>query len=141
MVHLYFHTNDPSKRKAVKWLAEHDVDINQRNIENDPLTEAEIKHLLTLSIDGTDELISKRSKFTKALNMDPDQMTINQLTAAILKTPRILKNPIIFDKKKITAGFDLEKIGAFMPKSLRKLELSSLFAKLKPGNGQNVKLA
>lgn len=141
MVNLYFHTNDPSKRKAVKWLTEHSVDIEQRNIENQSLSEDEIMHLLTLSIDGTDELISKRSKYTKALNMDPDDMTINQLTAAIQKNPHILKNPIIFDKHKITAGFDLEKIGAFMPKKLRKLELSSLFAKLKPGNGQNIKLA
>ncbi|KIS03053.1 ArsC/Spx/MgsR family protein [Paucilactobacillus wasatchensis] len=141
MVHLYFHTNDPSKRKAVKWLVEHDVIASQRNIENEPLTEDEVMHLLSLSIDGTDELISKRSKDTKALNMDPDQMTIKELTAAILKTPHILKNPIMFDKHKLMTGFDLEKVGMFVPKKLRKLELSALFAKLTPGNGQNIKLA
>ncbi|WP_137597189.1 ArsC/Spx/MgsR family protein [Paucilactobacillus kaifaensis] len=141
MVQLYFHTNDPSKRKAVKWLVDHDVIANQRNIESEPLTESEVMHLLSLSIDGTDELISKRSRDTKALNMDPDQMTIKELTAAILKTPHILKNPIIFDKRKLMTGFDLEKIGMFVPKKLRKLELSALFAKLTPNSGKNIKLA
>ena len=143
MVQLYFHTNDPSKRKAVKWLAEHGIDLHQRNIENDPLSEAEIMHLFSLSLAGTDELISKRSKDTKALNMDPDKMTIKQLTNAISTTPHILKNPIIFDKHKLVTGFDLEKIGMFVPKKLRKLELSSLFAKLNPakGNGNHIKLA
>ncbi|WP_137602814.1 Spx/MgsR family RNA polymerase-binding regulatory protein [Paucilactobacillus nenjiangensis] len=140
MVKMYFHTNDPSKRKAVKWLAEHNVDIEQRNIENEPLTEAEIMNLFTLSIEGTDELISKRSKDTKALNHDTDQMTLKQLSEAIQKAPHILKNPIIFDKHKLVTGFDLEKIGAFVPKRLRKLELSALFAKLYPA-GTNVKLA
>lgn len=142
MVHLYFHTNDPSKRKAVKWLAEHDIDLKQRNIENEPLSKDEIIHLFSLSLDGTDELISKRSRDTKALNIDPDQMTMNQLTDAISNTPHILKNPIIFDKHKLVTGFDLEKIGAFVPKKLRKLELSALFAKLNPAkNNQNITLA
>ncbi|KRM12537.1 Spx/MgsR family RNA polymerase-binding regulatory protein [Paucilactobacillus suebicus] len=142
MVHLYFHTNDPSKRKAVKWLAEHDIDLEQRNIENEPLSKDEIIHLFSLSLDGTDELISKRSRDTKALNIDPDQMTMNQLTDAISNTPHILKNPIIFDKHKLVTGFDLEKIGAFVPKKLRKLELSALFAKLNPAkNNQNITLA
>lgn len=141
MVQLYFHTNDPSKRKAVKWLAEHDIDLDQRNIESKPLTKEEIVHIFSLSLDGTDELISKRSKDTKALNMDPDQMTINQLTDAISATPHILKNPIIFDKHKLVTGFDLEKIGMFVPKRLRKLELSALFAKLNLPGSKNMKLA
>lgn len=42
MVNLYFHTNDPSKRKAVQWFAKHDIALTQRNIEKEPLSAAEI---------------------------------------------------------------------------------------------------
>ena len=91
MVNLYFHTNDPSKRKAVQWFAKHDIALTQRNIEKEPLSAAEIQQLLTISLNGTDDLVSQRSRETKALKIDPDQMTLNELTAAIQKSPHILK--------------------------------------------------
>ena len=101
MVNLYFHTNDPSKRKAVQWFAKHDIALTQRNIEKELLSAAEIQQLLTISLNGTDDLVSQRSRETKALKIDPDQMTLNELTAAIQKSPHILKNPIIFSENKL----------------------------------------
>ena len=60
MVNLYFHTNDPSKRKAVNWLTAHGIEVKQRNLEKQPLTKQEVRQLLALSINGTDDLISLR---------------------------------------------------------------------------------
>lgn len=140
MVFLYFHTNDPSKRKAVRWLNQHEINVHERNIEKDPLNEDEILKLLSLSINGTDDLISKRSRETKALKMDRQSVTINQLTAAIHTSPRILKNPIIFDSNKLITGFDQEKMGIFIPKKQRRLELSALLAKF-TANNHHIKLA
>ena len=140
MVFLYFHTNDPSKRKAVRWLNQHDINVHERNIEKDPLNEDEILKLLSLSINGTDDLISKRSRETKALKMDRQSVTINQITAAIHQSPRILKNPIIFDSNKLITGFDQEKMGIFIPQKQRRLELSALLAKFTASN-HHIKLA
>ncbi len=136
MVNLYFHTNDPSKRKAVKWLEARGIEVQQRNLEKQPLTKAEIRQLLALSLDGTDDLISMRSRDTKALGLGKRTITIDELTAAIQKSPRILKNPVIFNQSKLVTGFDQEKMGIFVPKAQRRLELRELLAKLAPAAPQ-----
>lgn len=141
MVNLYFHTNDPSKRKAVRWLTNHNIMVNQRNLEKEPLTKAEVTELLTLCLNGTDDLISKRSRETKSLKMDRDSVTINQLTSAIHENPHILKNPIIFNQHKLITGFDQEKMGVFITPRQRRMELSALFAKLTNQPGGSIKMA
>lgn len=135
MVTLFFHTNDPSKRKAVQWLTQHGITVTQRNIEKEPLTQAEVLDLLAISMDGTEDLISKRSRDTKALKMDSENVTINQLTAAVATNPHILRNPIIFNENKLVTGFDQEKMGVFIPKRQRRLELNRLLGKLTPAMG------
>lgn len=129
MVYLYFHTNDPSKRKAVRWFNDHNIELTQRNIEKKPLTTQEVLHLLSISLNGTDDLISRRSRDTKALKMDQPSVTINEFTEAVKKSPKILKNPIIFDSVKLITGFDQEKMGIFIPQSERRLELSHLMSR------------
>ena len=140
MVYLYFHTNDPSKRKSVRWFNDHDIPLVQRNIEKQPLSADEVLHLLSISLNGTDDLISLRSRDTKALKMNRPSVTINEFTAAVQKSPRILKNPIIFDSIKLVTGFDQEKMGIFIPKSERRLELSQLLSKFTHPQG-HIKLA
>jgi len=71
-------------------------------------------------------LVAQRSRETKALKIDPDQMTLNELTAAIQKSPHILKNPIIFSENKLITGFDKEKMGLFISKQQRRIELKRL---------------
>lgn len=132
MVNLYFHTNDPSKRKAVNWLTSRGIKVEQRNLEKQPLTKTEVRQLLALSLNGTDDLISMRSRDTKALKLDTRKVTIDELAAAIEVSPRILKNPVIFDATKLVTGFDREKMGIFISKKQRRLELSRLLAKLTP---------
>lgn len=100
--------------------------MTQRNIEKEPLSAAEIQQLLTISLNGTDDLVAQRSRETKALKIDPDQMTLNELTAAIQKSPHILKNPIIFSENKLITGFDKEKMGLFISKQQRRIELKRL---------------
>lgn len=136
MVYLYFHTNDPSKRKAVRWFNDHNIEVIQRNIEKQPLKPDEVLHLLSISLNGTDDLISLRSRDTKALKMDQPSVTINEFTEAVKKSPKILKNPIIFDSVKLITGFDQEKMGIFIPQSERRLELSHLMSRFSQPHGK-----
>ena len=140
MVYLYFHTNDSSKRKAIRWFRDHKIPVMERNIEKQPLTADEVLHLLSISLNGTEDLISLRSRDTKSLKMDRPSVTINEFTAAVQTSPRILKNPIIFDTNKLITGFDQEKMGIFIPQSERRLELSELLAKFTHPQG-HIKLA
>ena len=129
MICIYYHTNDPSKRKAVKWLTAHQLTVHERNIEKQPLTKAEILDLLSKSINGTADLISTRSRDTKALQLTSETITINQLVEAIQKSPHVLKNPIICDESKLVTGFDQEKMKIFISQQERKDELADLLLK------------
>lgn len=129
MINIYYHTNDPSKRKAVKWLTAHQLVVNERNITKQPLTRSEIFSLLSKSINGTADLISTRSRDTKALQLTSDSLTINQLVNAIQSNPHVLKNPIICDENKLITGFDQEKMGIFISQQERKDELADLLLK------------
>lgn len=129
MIYLYYHTNDPSKRKAVKWLSAHNLSVNQRNIEKQPLSKSEVFNLLSKSINGTADLISTRSRDTKALRLTSESLTINELAEVIQTNPHVLKNPIICDENKLITGFDQEKMGIFITQQERKDELADLLMK------------
>lgn len=129
MIWIYYHTNDPSKRKASKWFMAHHLMVSERNIEKEPLSRNEVFNLLSKSINGTADLISTRSRDTKELGLTSDNLTINQLADAIQKNSHVLKNPIICDDNKLITGFDQEKMGIFVSQRERKLELAGLLQK------------
>lgn len=62
MVTLYTSPSCTSCRKARAWLEEHEIPFEERNIFSEPLSIDEIKQILRMTEDGTDEIISTRSK-------------------------------------------------------------------------------
>ena len=67
MVTLFTSPSCTSCRKAKAWLEEHEIAYKERNIFSEPLSISEIKEILRMTEDGTDEIISTRSKiFPKA---------------------------------------------------------------------------
>ena len=71
---------------------------------------------------GTDDIISKRSKIIKENKIDIDEMSINELIHFIQKNPSILKRPIIIDERRFQVGYNAEEIRAFIPRELRRLQ-------------------
>ena len=49
-------------QKSERWLEEHEIPYTERNIFSEPLNIDEIKEILRMTEDGTDEIISTRSK-------------------------------------------------------------------------------
>ena len=62
MVTLYTSPSCTSCRKARAWLKEHNIPYAERNIFSDPLSVDELKQILQMTEDGTEEIISTRSK-------------------------------------------------------------------------------
>lgn len=96
------------------------MEYKEKNIFTTMLNEKEIKYLLSRTENGTDDLISKRSKIIQENNIDIDSMTVDQLCSFIVQNPSILKRPIIIDDKNLQFGFDQEEIETFRPSDLRK---------------------
>lgn len=124
MVTLYTSPSCTSCRKARAWLQEHDIPYTERNIFSEPLTMDEIKMILRMTENGTEEIISKRSKAFQKLHVDLDDLPMKSLYNLIQKNPGLLRRPIIIDEKRIQVGYNEDEIRRFLPREVRALELA-----------------
>ncbi|MDR2833982.1 MAG: transcriptional regulator Spx [Streptococcaceae bacterium] len=122
MLSLYYSPSCTSCRKAKAWLEEHDIAYDGRNIFATPLDEEELRRLLTLTENGTEDLISERSKVYKQLDVDFEDLPISELLQLVRDNPSLLRRPIITDDKRLLIGFNEEEIRAFLPRSIKRME-------------------
>lgn len=123
MVTLYTSPSCTSCRKAKAWLEEHEIPFQERNIFSEPLTIDEIKEVLRMTEDGTDEIISTRSKVFQKMNVDLDQLPMKNLFDMIADHPGLLRRPIIVDEKRLQVGYNEDEIRRFLPRKVRTFQL------------------
>jgi regulatory protein spx len=123
MVTLYTSPSCTSCRKAKAWLEENNIPYTERNIFSDPLTIDEIKEILRMTEDGTDEIISTRSKVFQELDVDIDQLPMQELFDLIQENPGLLRRPIILDEKRLQVGYNEDEIRRFLPRKVRTFQL------------------
>ena len=123
MVTLYTSPSCTSCRKARAWLEEHNIPFEERNIFSNPLNVDEIKQILQMTEDGTEEIIAKRSKIFQDLDIDLDELPLQKLYTLIQKNPGLLRRPIIMDSKRLQVGYNEDEIRRFLPRDVRALEL------------------
>jgi regulatory protein spx len=123
MVTLYTSPSCTSCRKAKSWLEEHEIPYTERNIFSEPLTMEEIKEILRMTEDGTDEIISTRSKTFQKLEVNLDAMPLQDLFGLIKENPGLLRRPIIIDEKRLQFGYNEDEIRRFLPRRVRTFQL------------------
>ena len=128
MIDLYLSPSCTSCRKARAWLQSHKVPFVEHNILTQPMTTNDLRHILTKTENGTEDIISTRSKVFQKLNIDVDDLTINQLIVLISEHPSLLRRPIIMDDKRMQIGFNEDEIRAFLPRSYRQAELRDVMS-------------
>lgn len=125
-VTIYSQASCSSSRKALKWLKENNIAYKEKRITSQPLTLAEFKEILSMTEDGTDEIIATNSNDFKNLNIDIDQLSIQELYAIIQAHPRMLRSPILIDEKRIQVGYNEMDIRRFIPRKVRAFELNAM---------------
>lgn len=123
MVTLYTSPSCTSCRKAKAWLEEHEIPYTERNIFSEAMSLEEIKEILRMTEDGTDEIISTRSKTFQKLNVDLDSLPLQQLYEIIQGNPGLLRRPIIIDEKRLQVGYNEDEIRRFLPRKVRTYQL------------------
>ena len=123
MVTLYTSPSCTSCRKARAWLRNHNISYSERNIFLEPLSIDEIKQILQMTEDGTEEIISKRSKAYQELDINIEEMPLQELLDLVQKHPGLLRRPIIMDEKRLQVGYNEDEIRRFLPREVRALEL------------------
>jgi regulatory protein spx len=123
LVTLYTSPSCTSCRKAKTWLDEHEIPYSERNIFAEPLTIDEIKEILRMTEDGTDEIISTRSKTFQKLDVNVESMPLQDLFELIKDNPGLLRRPIILDEKRLQVGYNEDEIRRFLPRKVRTFQL------------------
>lgn len=130
MIKLYVSPSCTSCRKAKTWLEEHGLEYEEQNIFHDPLTKEEIKEILMLTDEGTEEIISYRSQTYKSLDVDFDTLSMTELLDLFIEEPSLIRRPIIMDDRRLQVGYNEEEIRMFLPKRVRQLELAEIHTRL-----------
>ncbi|WP_347272141.1 transcriptional regulator Spx [Lacticaseibacillus paracasei] len=109
--------------EGARWLKENKIPFEERNIFSDPLNVDEIKRLLRMTEDGTEEIISTRSKIFQELGINIDDLSTGTLIKLVAKYPGLLRRPIMMDDKRLQVGYNEDEIRRFLPRSVRTMEL------------------
>lgn len=123
MITLFLSPSCTSCRKARAWLSKHEVAFEEHNIITSPLNKEELLQILSFTENGTEDIISTRSKVFQKLAIDVDELSTSSLMELISENPSLLRRPIILDKKRMQIGFNEDEIRAFLPRYYRKQEL------------------
>lgn len=116
-----------STQKAREWFEKHNLAYMYRDIVEDPLTTNEMKKILSLTENGTEDVLSVRSNIYKQLDLDLANLSLHELFEYIDVHPDLLRKPIIFTKDKLQVGFN-DTIRQFIPKEKRKNHLITLLS-------------
>ena len=122
MIKIYTSPSCSSCRKVKKWFLEQNIPFIEKNIFVATLNEQELTDILMKSENGTDDIISKKSKIVKESGVDIDSMTVKELIAFIKANPSVLKRPIIVDDHRIQVGYNPDEIRSFIPHARRLAE-------------------
>ena len=76
MIVVYTSPGCASCRKVKNWLKDHELRFIEKNIFHTALNESEIKHLLMRSENGTEDIISKRSKVIQENQIDVEEVDL-----------------------------------------------------------------
>ena len=128
MLNLYTSPSCTSCRKAKAWWREHDISFKERNIFANPLNKEEIMQVLRMTENGTEEIISTRSRTFQNLKINLDDLSIDQLIDLVEKNPSLLRRPIIMEDRRLQVGYNEDEIRRFLPRKVRRLELEEIQA-------------
>ncbi|GEL68025.1 transcriptional regulator Spx [Marinilactibacillus psychrotolerans] len=139
MIKLYVSPSCTSCRKAKAWLEEQNLEFEEKNIFHEPLSQEEIKNILSLTEEGTEEIISYRSQAYQSLDVDIEDLSMNQLLNLFKNQPSLIRRPIIMDDRRLQIGYNEEEIRCFLPREVRELELAEIHRQL--ANEEAVEIA
>ena len=91
-------------KKAISEIERMNVDVEKRDFFKDPLSEEELKRIIKMTGKKPLELIRKRDKMYRELDLQNNKKTDNQLIKLMVKYPGLVLRPIMIVKNKIYIG-------------------------------------
>jgi len=80
------------------------MDIESRDFFKDPFTETELKKIIKMTGKKPKELLRKRDKTYKEMNLEQNKKTDSEIIKLMVKYPGLILRPIIILKNKAVVG-------------------------------------
>ena len=80
------------------------IDVDVRDFFKDPFTESELKKIIKMTGKKPQEMLRKRDKMYKELELDSLKKTDIQLIKLMVKHPGLILRPIVITKNKARVG-------------------------------------
>ncbi|WP_215141149.1 Spx/MgsR family RNA polymerase-binding regulatory protein [Exiguobacterium qingdaonense] len=125
-VKVFTHTSCSSSRKTIDWLRDQKIPFIEKKLTDQGLSFGEFKEMLSLTENGTTDLLSVQKSVYKQAAEKLDEMSIRELYSFVSSNPHVLKSPIVFDHVRIQVGFSEKEIRTFIPRHDRIAELKRL---------------
>ena len=101
---IFHKTSCITCKKTITEIERMNKDIEKRDFFKEPLSETELKSIIKMTGKKASELLRKRDKMYKELNLGNNKKTENQIIKLIVKNPGLLLRPIIITKNKAFVG-------------------------------------
>jgi len=101
---IFYKSSCITCKKTLSEIDRMKMDIQKRDFFKDPFSEAEIKKIIKLSGMSPLELLRKRDKMYKELNLESAKYSANEIIKLMAKYPGLIKRPIIIQQNKIHVG-------------------------------------
>ncbi len=91
-------------RKTITEMERMHTDIEKRDFFKEPFSETELKKIIKMTGKKPKDLLRKRDKMYKELDLDNNKRTDIQIIKLMTKYPGLIMRPIIVKKDKASAG-------------------------------------
>ena len=91
-------------KKTISEIERANADIEKRDFFKDPFSEAELKKIVKMTGKKPSELLRKRDKMYKELDLENKKKTDAQIIKLMVKHPGLILRPIILTKNKAFVG-------------------------------------
>ncbi|WP_377888524.1 Spx/MgsR family RNA polymerase-binding regulatory protein [Alkalihalobacillus sp. R86527] len=107
---FYTYPSCTSCRKTKAWLKENHVDFEERHLFKDTPSIEELKQIITMSTEGIEEILAKRSSSFKKLDMNIEDLTVTEMLELMHNEPKLLRRPIVTNGKKLIVGYNKSEL-------------------------------
>ena len=108
---IYHKTSCITCKKTISEMERMNLDIEARDFFKDPLTESELKKIIKMTGKKPFELLRKRDKIYKEMDLEENKKTDLELIKLMVKHPGLILRPIIILKNKALVGkIDIKNI-------------------------------
>jgi len=108
---IYHKSSCITCKKKLNEIERLKIDINKRDFFKDPFSETELKKILKLTGLSPYEMLRKRDKMFKQLEIESKKPTNKEIIKLMVKYPGLIQRPIIIKKNIVAVGkTDLTKL-------------------------------